>query len=96
MKKLLSVVLCLMLAMSLLAAASAENVVVEAVPNEGQFEGQELSILVSADWMADRYDATIARFEETYGVLYRGEELDYPPGRSTRKPKGQCKRRGIE
>ncbi len=68
MKKVLSVVLCLMLAISLLTVASAENVVVEAVPNEGQFEGQELSILVSADWMADRYDATIARFEETYGV----------------------------
>jgi len=49
MKKLLSVVLCLMLALSLLTVASAENVVVEAVPNEGQFEGQELSILVSAD-----------------------------------------------
>ena len=68
MKKVLSLVLCLMLAMSLIAMASAENVVVEAVPNEGQFEGQELSILVSADWMADRYDATIERFEETYGV----------------------------
>ncbi|MBR2663096.1 MAG: extracellular solute-binding protein, partial [Clostridia bacterium] len=68
MKKVLCVVLCLMLAIGLLAVANAENVVVEAVPNEGQFEGQELSILVSADWMADRYDATIARFEETYGV----------------------------
>ena len=68
MKKVLSVVLCLLLAIGLLTVASAENVVVEAVPNEGQFEGEELSILVSADWMADRYDATIARFEETYGV----------------------------
>ena len=67
MKKLLCVVLCLMLALSLVAA-SAENVVVEAVPNEGQFEGQELSILVSAGWMDNRYDDTIARFEETYGV----------------------------
>ena len=34
MKKLLSTVLCLLLAMSLLVAANAENVVVEAVPNE--------------------------------------------------------------
>ena len=68
MKRVLSVVLCLMLAIGMFTVASAENVVVEAVPNEGQFEGQELSILVSADWMADRYDATIARFEETYGV----------------------------
>ena len=32
------------------------------------FSGQELSILVSAGWMDNRYDATIARFEETYGV----------------------------
>jgi len=49
MKKVLCVVLCLMLAIGLLAVANAENVVVEAVPNEGQFEGQELSIRVSAD-----------------------------------------------
>ncbi len=42
------------------------------------------------------FNADLSRFEETYGVLYRGEELDYPPGRSTRKPKGQCKQRGIE
>ncbi len=32
------------------------------------FSGKELSILVSAGWMDNRYDATIARFEETYGV----------------------------
>lgn len=32
------------------------------------FSGQELSILVSAGWMDNRYDATIARFEEEYGV----------------------------
>ncbi len=35
---------------------------------EPSFEGEELSILVSAGWMDNRYDATIARFEETYGV----------------------------
>ena len=64
MKKLLSVVLCLLLAVSALAVASAENVVVEAVPNEGQFEGEELSILVSADWMGSRYDETIRRLKE--------------------------------
>ena len=67
MKKLLSLVLCLMLCLVSISAL-AENVVVEAVPNEGQFEGQELSILVSAGWMDNRYDDTIARFEETYGV----------------------------
>lgn len=32
------------------------------------FAGQELSILVSAGWMDNRYDETIARFEETYDV----------------------------
>ena len=32
------------------------------------FSGQELSILVSAGWMDNRYDATISRFEEAYGV----------------------------
>ncbi len=32
------------------------------------FAGEELSILVSAGWMDNRYDTTLARFEETYGV----------------------------
>ena len=32
------------------------------------FAGEELSILVSAGWMDNRYDDTIARFEETYDV----------------------------
>ena len=32
------------------------------------FCGEELSILVSAGWMDNRYDATIERFEDTYGV----------------------------
>ncbi|MFV0465235.1 MAG: ABC transporter substrate-binding protein [Lachnospiraceae bacterium] len=32
------------------------------------FAGEELSILVSAGWMDNRYDTTIARFEETYDV----------------------------
>lgn len=32
------------------------------------FAGEELSILVSSGWMDNRYDETIARFEETYGV----------------------------
>ena len=44
------------------------KVVITEVANDGQFEGQELSILVSAGWMDNRYDATIARFEDTYGV----------------------------
>lgn len=37
-------------------------------PVAQDFSGQELSILVSAGWMDNRYDATIARFEEKYGV----------------------------
>jgi ABC-type sugar transport system, periplasmic component len=32
------------------------------------FKGQELSILVSAGWMDNRYDESISRFEDTYGV----------------------------
>lgn len=68
MKRTLILVLCFVLALGMLTMASAENVVIEAVPNEGQFEGEELTILVSAGWMDHRYDDTIARFEETYGV----------------------------
>lgn len=48
-------------------AADAENVVVEAFPDDGSFKGKTLSILVSAGWMDNRYDATIKRFEDTYG-----------------------------
>lgn len=33
-----------------------------------EFAGEELSILVSTGWMDNRYDATLERFEETYGV----------------------------
>lgn len=32
------------------------------------FAGEELSILVSAGWMDNRYDVSIDRFEDTYGV----------------------------
>jgi len=34
----------------------------------GDFAGETLSIMVSQGWMDNRYDETIARFEETYGV----------------------------
>lgn len=40
----------------------------EEVEASGDFAGEELSILVSAGWMDNRYDETIARFEETYDV----------------------------
>ncbi|MCC6094625.1 MAG: ABC transporter substrate-binding protein [Eubacterium sp.] len=49
-------------------SGSTDNVVVKAVENKDQFKGEELSILVSAGWMDNRYDATIQRFEDTYGV----------------------------
>jgi raffinose/stachyose/melibiose transport system substrate-binding protein len=48
-------------------AASGDKLTIEEVPNTDQFKGQELSILVSAGWMDNRYDATISRFEDTYG-----------------------------
>lgn len=47
---------------------SDEETDTEDTTDEPDFSGQELSILVSAGWMDNRYDATIARFEETYGV----------------------------
>ena len=48
--------------------SDGKNLAVKAVENTGQFEGEELSILVSAGWMDNRYDKTIRRFEDTYGV----------------------------
>ena len=56
--------LLIMLGLSMpLAAAGSQD---EAPANP--YAGQELSILVSAGWMDSRYDASIARFEETYDV----------------------------
>ncbi len=40
----------------------------EQAGGDQQFNGETLSILVSAGWMDNRYDATIKRFEDTYGV----------------------------
>lgn len=54
------------------AAPAETEVAEESAPAEetsaADFSGEELSILVSAGWMDNRYDTTIARFEETYGV----------------------------
>lgn len=58
------------------AEASASSTSTEATGNESsdetvdtsEFQGEELSILVSSGWMDNRYDATIERFEDTYGV----------------------------
>lgn len=69
MRRIVAAVACVMLALGVwMAPAMAENVVVEAVADEGQFAGEVLSILVSTGWMDNRYDAVIERFEETYGV----------------------------
>jgi raffinose/stachyose/melibiose transport system substrate-binding protein len=59
MKKLISLFLCLTLVFSVASIAAAQT---------SGFEGKTLSILVSAGWMDTRYDETIARFEDTYGV----------------------------
>lgn len=47
------------------AAVSGET---ESADATDEFAGEELSILVSAGWMDNRYDTTIERFEDTYGV----------------------------
>jgi len=47
-------------------AADPADEVTDEVTDE--FKGMELSILVSTGWMDNRYDVTIDRFEETYGV----------------------------
>lgn len=49
-------------------ATTEETVASEAADATDEFAGEELSILVSAGWMDNRYDATIERFEDTYGV----------------------------
>ena len=46
----------------------AANGKAEAEVSASGFAGEELSILVSAGWMDNRYDETIARFEDTYDV----------------------------
>lgn len=56
--------LSLVVAASMLASLGTTMI----VSAESEFAGEELSILVSAGWMDNRYDATIERFEETYGV----------------------------
>jgi len=49
-------------------ATSAEAEKTSAPAEENKFAGEELSIMVSAGWMDNRYDPTIARFEDTYDV----------------------------
>ncbi len=91
MKKLSYLALSLLLCVSLLvgcsepaatseAAPEADNTASEATGDEAattDFAGKELSIFVSAGWMDNRYDDTIARFEETYDVTV---DLQAVPG----------------
>lgn len=44
------------------------SVNVFAADDTKDFAGEELSILVSAGWMDNRYDETLERFEDTYDV----------------------------
>lgn len=60
-KKMAALLLCGILAGTSSVYAGAEE------PTK-EFAGETLSILVSAGWMQDRYDATLERFEETYDV----------------------------
>ena len=60
-KRLISGIICTMMAVGMIMPVSAEEA-------NTDFAGEELSILVSQGWMDNRYDETIARFEETYDV----------------------------
>lgn len=62
-KKLVSAMLC-----AAMVATMVPGTVMAADDAAADFAGEELSILVSAGWMDNRYDETIARFEETYDV----------------------------
>ena len=60
-------VVSLALSAAMVASLTA-GMAVNASAATDEFAGEELSILVSAGWMHNRYDETIARFEETYDV----------------------------
>lgn len=64
-RKAMAAVLTAAMAVSMMATTAP--VFAEEEKND-EFAGEELSILVSAGWMDNRYDATIKRFEETYDV----------------------------
>ena len=75
--KVLALLLCLGMTVSLTAcggdAGSDESAAggqdsSEAAGEAGEEAAEELSIIVSADWMNDYYDETISRFEDTYSV----------------------------
>ena len=62
-KKLVSAMLC-----AAMVATMVPGTAMAADDATADFAGEELSILVSTGWMDNRYDETIARFEETYDV----------------------------
>ncbi len=64
-RKAMAAVLTAAMAVSMMATAAP--VFAEEEKND-EFAGEELSILVSAGWMDNRYDETIKRFEDTYDV----------------------------
>jgi len=68
-KKLISILLMVSMTAVLLAGCGGSNDTEEGSADSGNdFAGEELTILVSAGWMDNRYDETIERFEETYDV----------------------------
>lgn len=74
-KKIITLVLCVTMTTFLFTGCSksssddAKDTTSKVTGSAKQdFKGQELSILVSAGWMDNRYDKTIERFEDTYDV----------------------------
>ena len=60
--------LSMVLTAAMVASMTTGMAVSVSAEKNTDFAGEELSILVSAGWMDNRYDATIERFEETYDV----------------------------
>lgn len=66
-RKAVSLLLCATMCISLVVGCGS-NEKKKSASADSKFSGEELSIMVSAGWMDNRYDPTIARFEEEYGV----------------------------
>lgn len=64
-KKVLAAVLCVSMAAGILTGCKGSGT---EESKKSEFAGETLSILVSAGWMDNRYDETIDRFEDKYGV----------------------------
>ena len=72
-KKLVSAMLC-----AAMVATMVPGTAMAADDATADFAGEELSILVSTGWMDNRYDETIARFEETYDVTVDLQTIPIP------------------